>query len=212
MKSSVGAFLTGFLLLASAGSAQAQDTWRYTLSLPDITVQCATQGLGNSTSCFSESDSSFTQYEFDYSGTFDYLNVGDTNCPGGCTSSNTVNASYTFGSFSYFTDSTNHEAGVSIRFNDGSNYLAFSFEEPDSFWKTPGTAVTLPNNGSTEISIWGPGFQGAGQSLNTPAGNQCNECTVTIEDASAAPEPGSSFLLAGALAAGVVFFRRRRHA
>jgi hypothetical protein len=142
-----GALFGGVLLLAGAASAGVTDTFDYTLSLPDIIVTPSCQSLGTNIPCgtTAEDDSTFSDYEFSWLGPLQYNASAD--CPGNCgpigsapvVSGSSVNSSYIFGSFSFSGDSTLAEPIVSLEFTDANRVIFFSFEDPNSFWSTPGT-------------------------------------------------------------------------
>jgi len=188
---------------ASASAISAQQSYTYTLSLPDIDFPGGT-----------EDDSTFTQYQFTWQGPFLYdsgLECPDTCGPvsDGAVNGGTVSSGYNFVGMSFFSDIFNGQPEVEVEFQDGSNYIDFYFDDPNSFWASPGT-YTFDNN-SPDDNYFATGSEGLAQGLGiVPSGSEsdCSECSVTII---ATPEPGTSFLLSSALASAFVLFRRRRN-
>jgi hypothetical protein len=212
------------LALAAAGTMPAQQTYTYTLNLPDIAG-------------FSENDSSFFQYEFSWLGPLEYNAPAGSSCPTGCPVTGTTPGSPAPGfsnSGVLFTASTNAVACSSspsggcsevdlsyFSAPSGStspgtnpiiadNFIGFRLIEPDSFWLNPTSNLFFANNPLGESGVGASILVGF---LNPPLLGSvapeefgCNECSVSI---AATPEPGTWLLLAASLAAvGVVFGRR----
>lgn len=202
-----GVFLAGFLLLAGAGGASAQNNFTYTLSLPNVDFN-ACEGVSGEGCGATEDDSTFTQYEFSWVGPLVYNAAPDTSCPTVCgpvVSGATVNSNYTFSTFIFSGDPTLSQPVAEVQFVDGESTLTFYFDDPNSFWATPGS-YTFGNNGTSELNYFETGFNGGAESLEQGIIN-CNECSLAI---AATPEPASSFLLATGLAVCLMLLKRLR--